>query len=83
MTVSTDQFKFSCMPATGFSKVPLLKTLGTTVVALNVYPQKVLFLGCETAMHEEVGIGLSPAVSNAIPAAFGKIIEWVENVSKN
>lgn len=50
--------------------------------ALNVYPQKVLFLGCETAAHEEIGIGLSTAVSNAIPVAFNKIIEWIESVSK-
>ncbi len=51
--------------------------------ALNVYPQKVLFLGCESAAHEEIGIGLSPAVSNAVPEAFNKIIEWVESISKN
>ena len=51
--------------------------------ALNVYPQKVLFLGCESSAHEEIGIGLSPAVSNAIPVAFNKIIEWFESVSKN
>ena len=51
--------------------------------ALNVYPQKVLFLGCESAAHEEIGIGLSPAVSNAIPLAFKRIIEWVENISKS
>ena len=48
--------------------------------ALNVYPKKVLFLGCETAEHEEIGIGLSPAVSNAIPVAFNKIIEWHASV---
>ena len=51
--------------------------------ALNVYPQKVLFLGCESAEHEEIGIGLSPAVSNAIPVAFNKIIAWHESISKN
>ena len=51
--------------------------------ALNVYPQKVLFLGCETAAHEEIGIGLSSAVSNAIPIAFNKIKRWFEGVSKN
>ena len=51
--------------------------------ALNVYPQKVLFLGCESAEHEEIGIGLSPSVSNAIPVAFNKITEWFNGVSKN
>jgi len=51
--------------------------------ALNVYPQKVLFLGCESAAHEEIGVGLSSEVNNSIPAAFNKIIEWVERVEKN
>lgn len=51
--------------------------------ALDVFPKKVIFLGCETAEHEEIGIGLSPAVSNAIPVAFNKIIEWLESISKN
>ena len=49
--------------------------------ALNVYPQKVLFLGCESGEHEEIGVGLSPAVSNAIPLAFNKIIEWLKAAS--
>lgn len=51
--------------------------------ALKVIPHKVIFLGCESAGNEEIGIGLSPSVSNAIPAAFNKIIEWVDGVSKN
>lgn len=51
--------------------------------ALNVYPQKVLFLGCETAEHEEIGIGLSPAVNNAIPEAFTKITDWFKSIPKN
>ena len=51
--------------------------------ALNVYPQKVLFLGCESAEHEEIGFGLSPAVSNAIPKAFTKITDWFKSAAKN
>lgn len=51
--------------------------------ALNVYPQKVLFLGCESSAHEEIGIGLSPAVSNAIPEAFTKITDWFKSIPKN
>lgn len=51
--------------------------------ALDVYPKKVIFLGCETAENEEIGIGLSPAVSNAIPIAFNKITQWLESISKN
>lgn len=50
---------------------------------LGVFPQKVVFLGCETAEHEEIGIGLSPAVSNAIPVAFHKIVMWVESIVAN
>ena len=51
--------------------------------ALDVYPKKVIFLGCETAENEEIGIGLSPAVSDAIPIAFNKITQWLESISKN
>ena len=51
--------------------------------ALNLYPPKVLFLGCESAEHEEIGIGLSPAVSNAITEAFTKITDWFKNILKN
>lgn len=47
--------------------------------ALGVFPPKVVFLGCETAEHEEIGIGLSPEVSNAILPAFQKITDWVES----
>ncbi len=51
--------------------------------ALNVYPANVLFLGCETAEHEEIGIGLSNAATNAIPVAYKKIIEWFQTASTN
>jgi len=51
--------------------------------ALNLYPQKVLFLGCESAAHDEIGVGLSAEVNNSIPAAYEKIIEWLEGASKN
>jgi hydrogenase maturation protease len=51
--------------------------------ALDIYPQKVLFLGCESAEHEEIGIGLSPEVNAAIPVAFNKIVEWVRADSGN
>ena len=51
--------------------------------ALDVIPAQVIFLGCETAEHEEIGFGLSPAVSNAIPVAFAKVVAWIESVTKN
>ncbi len=46
--------------------------------ALNIIPQRVIFLGCESSGNEEIGIDLSPAVANAIPAAFRKVIGWFE-----
>lgn len=45
--------------------------------ALNVLPNEVLFLGCESEEHEEIGIGVSAAVAAAMPAAFQKITTWV------
>lgn len=45
--------------------------------AINVLPKKVIFLGCESEMHEEIGIGLSAAVDAAVPVAFKKICNWV------
>lgn len=50
--------------------------------ALNVLPKQVLFLGCESDEHEEIGIGMSAAVAAALPLAFEKIKEWVSS-SKN
>lgn len=48
--------------------------------ALNVLPKQVLFLGCESEEHEEIGIGLSAAVEAAIPLAFQKVTVWVGNI---
>ncbi len=45
--------------------------------ALNVLPKQVLFLGCESEEHEEIGIGMSSAVEEALPVAFKKIEDWV------
>ncbi len=47
--------------------------------ALNVLPKQVLFLGCESEEHEEIGIGLSAAVNNAVIPAFDKIKGWIAN----
>ncbi|MEO5674176.1 MAG: hydrogenase maturation protease [Chitinophagales bacterium] len=51
--------------------------------ALDIIPEKVLFLGCESSAHEEIGIGLSPAVSNAMPVALRKVMDWIQSVSKS
>jgi len=51
--------------------------------AINVLPKQVIFLGCESEEHEEIGIGLSKAVEAAIPVGFKKITDWVTNVMKN
>ncbi len=45
--------------------------------AINVLPKQVLFLGCESEQHEEIGIGLSEAVENALTPAFNKITAWI------
>ena len=47
--------------------------------ALNVLPKQVLFLGCESEEHEDIGIGLSEAVEAALPLAFSKIMEWIDS----
>ncbi len=45
--------------------------------ALKVLPKQVIFLGCESEEHEEIGIGVSAPVGAAMPLAFKKIKEWV------
>ncbi len=45
--------------------------------ALKVLPEQVIFLGCESEEHEEIGIGVSAAVEAALPLAFQKIKDWV------
>ncbi len=45
--------------------------------AINVLLKQVLFLGCQSEEHEEIGIGLSEAVENAIAPAFDKIKSWI------
>ncbi len=47
--------------------------------AINVLPGQVLFLGCESDEHEEIGIGLSSAVEAALPVAFSRIMEWIDS----
>jgi hydrogenase maturation protease len=46
--------------------------------AINVLPKQVLFLGCESEEHEEIGIGLSEAVNNALIPSCDKIKSWIE-----
>ncbi len=45
--------------------------------ALHILPKQVLFLGCESEAHEEIGIGVSAAVEAAMPVAFQKIATFV------
>lgn len=51
--------------------------------ALNVLPRQVIFLGCESEEHEEIGIGVSAAVEAALPIAVKKIKDWMETLLKN
>lgn len=50
--------------------------------ALKVLPPQVLFLGCESEEHEEVGIGVSTAVEAALPLGYEKVTAWIENIFK-
>ncbi len=50
--------------------------------ALNILPKKVIFLGCESKEHEEIGIGVSTAVEAALPFAFQKVKSFVSDVMK-
>jgi hydrogenase maturation protease len=45
--------------------------------ALKVLPKQVIFLGCESEEHEEIGIGVSAAVEAALPLAFDRVKNWV------
>jgi len=51
--------------------------------ALNVLPKQVLFLGCESEEHEEIGIGVSAAVEAALPVALKKINDWMLGTMKD
>ncbi len=50
--------------------------------ALKVLPKQVIFLGCESEEHEEIGIGVSAAVEAALPVAFKKVRDWVMEMSQ-
>lgn len=50
--------------------------------ALKILPKKVIFLGCESEEHEEIGIGVSSAVEAAIPGAFIKVKNYVSDIMK-
>ncbi|MEO5581796.1 MAG: hydrogenase maturation protease [Saprospiraceae bacterium] len=51
--------------------------------ALNILPKQVVFLGCESKEHEEIGIGVSAAVEAALPIAIKKIKDWMETLNKS
>lgn len=51
--------------------------------ALKILPKKVIFLGCESEEHEEIGIGVSIGVEAALQPAFQKIKSFVSDVMKD
>lgn len=51
--------------------------------AMNLLPPKVLFLGCESEEHEEMGIGISKAVSNSMTHACSVVNDWVLTCCKS
>lgn len=46
--------------------------------ALNVLPEKVYILGCQSAQHDDFAIGMSDEVENAIPKAIEKLSNWLQ-----
>ena len=50
--------------------------------AINVLPKQVIFLGCESEEHEEIGIGVSNEVEAAIPVGYKMITDWVMKAMK-
>lgn len=50
--------------------------------ALDIIPAQVYFLGCEAEDYEDIDVGMSPVVSNAIPMAYKKIVEWLSNFTR-
>lgn len=46
--------------------------------ALNVLPEKVYLLGCESAGQLDFGVGMSEAVEQAIPQAVLLLNSWIE-----
>lgn len=45
--------------------------------ALDVLPAAVYILGCKSACHDDFAIGMSEAVTEAIPLAIGKLKIWL------
>lgn len=51
--------------------------------ALGVLPPKVLILGCQPEVYEELGIGLSEAVAPAVTAATERALLIIEQLRSN
>jgi len=45
--------------------------------ALNVLPEKVYILGCQSAKHDDFDIGMSDEVTAAIPIAIEELNKWI------
>lgn len=50
--------------------------------ALNVLPEKVYILGCQSAKHEGFDIGMSEEVTAAVPLAIKELNSWL-NIKNN
>tara|TARA_B100000497_G_C7683933_1_gene414134 strand:- start:1221 stop:1736 length:516 start_codon:yes stop_codon:yes gene_type:complete len=46
--------------------------------ALNVLPEKVYIMGCQSAKHDDFDIGMSDEVTAAIPEAIKELSKWLE-----
>ena len=45
--------------------------------ALNVLPEKVFILGCQSAKHDDFDMGMSDEVTAAIPHAIEELDKWL------
>ena len=46
--------------------------------ALNVLPEQVYIMGCQSAKHDDFDIGMSEEVTAAIPIAIKELSKWLE-----
>ncbi|MEM7129860.1 MAG: hydrogenase maturation protease [Chloroflexota bacterium] len=49
--------------------------------AMNILPPQVYIVGCESAVHDDFEMGLSPQVAAAVPKAVEQITIWAKQLS--
>ena len=46
--------------------------------AINILPEKVYILGCQSAQHDDFALGMSDQVQSAIPKAIDTLTKWLQ-----